>query len=87
MNCSRFVSLFLLAFICVGCASKNSIIAGEVEESFRTRWVAKRMGELQASGVSADAREARRIAVEEFSKRYPYTSVANKPDPVAGTVP
>jgi hypothetical protein len=87
MNCSRLFCLFLLAFICAGCASKNGIIAGEVEESFRTRWVAKRMGELQASGVATDAREARRVAVEEFSKQYPYTSVANKPDPVSGVVP
>ncbi|MBK9990301.1 MAG: hypothetical protein IPP19_06105 [Verrucomicrobia bacterium] len=62
-------------------------IAGEVEESFKTRWIAKRMSELQATGATADPREARAMALDEFRKKYEYTGVAKKPDPVAGSTP
>jgi hypothetical protein len=79
----------LAALIFSGCfyIRKPKPIAGEVEESFKTRWVAKRMGELQANGTATDPRDARKIAVEEFTKKYEFTSIAHKPDPVAGSTP
>jgi hypothetical protein len=81
--------LVLSAALCFsGCINFTTPkpIAGEVEESFKSRWVAKRMGELQASGTP-DPREARGIAVEEFKKKYEFTSVAQKPDPVTASAP
>jgi len=62
-------------------------IAAKVEDGFKTRWVAKRMTELQTNGTATDPREARKIAVDEFKKKYEYTSAAKKPDPVAGATP
>ena len=81
----RYSTLFVLiaAVFFGGCFTKSKPIAGEVEESFKTRWVAKRMTELQSNGTAADPRDARAIAVDEFKKRYEYTAVAKKPDPVA----
>jgi len=83
----RNSSLFILCACLVvgGCFNVRTPkpIAGEVEESFRNRWVAKRMTELQTSGTTPDAREARGIAMEEFKKQYPFTAVAQKPDPMA----
>jgi hypothetical protein len=82
------LSLFALIALCAGTGCTNKFktpVAAEVEESFRTRWVAKRMGELQAGGM-ADAREARRMAVEEFKKKYEYTTTAKQIDPVNGTI-
>jgi hypothetical protein len=72
----------LVVTLFAGCSSKNKPIAGEVEESMKTRWVAKRMGELQATGT--EAREARRIAVEEFKQKFEYAPAAQKVDPLAG---
>jgi hypothetical protein len=65
--------------------TKPKPIAGQVEESFKNRWIAKRMSELQASGKTTDPREARAIALEEFKKKYEYTSVSKKPDPVSSS--
>ena len=82
--------LVLLAALCFGgCFSFTTPkpIAGEVEDSFKTRWVAKRMAELQANGTATDPRDARKIAVDEFKKKYEYTGAAKKPDPVAGSTP
>lgn len=62
-------------------------IAGAVEESLKTHWIAKRMAELQANGTVSDPRDARAIALDEFKKKYECTSVAKKPDPVAGSTP
>jgi hypothetical protein len=83
----RYTTLFVLivAVFFGGCFSKPKPIAGTVEESFKTRWVAKRMSELQANGTAPDPRDARAIAIDEFKKRYEYTAVAKKPDPVAGS--
>jgi len=71
-----------------GCSSKkpkpSPRIAAEVEESFRQRWIAKRMGELQATGKAADARQARRMATDEFKQRFAYASIAQNPDPTVG---
>ena len=80
----------LLAALCFsGCINftKPKPVAGEVEESFKTRWVAKRMSELQASGTASDPRDARTIAIDEFKKKYVSTSVAQKPDPVTNATP
>lgn len=64
--------------------TKTKPIAAEVEESFKNRWIARRMGELQAAGKAADAREARVMALEEFKKTFEYTRVSKKPDPMSG---
>lgn len=65
--------------------TKPKPIAGEVEESFKNRWIAKRMSELQANGVATDPREARAIALEEFKKKFEHTAVSKKPDPVSAS--
>ena len=80
----------LLAALCFsGCINftKPKPVAGDVEESFKTRWVAKRMNELQTSGTAADARDARRMAIDEFKKRFDCTTIAKKPDPVTTATP
>jgi len=84
-----FLRIFCL--LCVfgfsfGCSNKpkpDPRIATEVEESFKQRWIAKRISELTQAGVN-DAREARRRATEEFKQKYVYTSAAQKADPVGG---
>jgi hypothetical protein len=86
----RIPVLFILLSVLTlssGCFSftKTKPIAGEVEESFKNRWIAKRMSELQASGKATDPREARAIALEEFKKKYEYTAISKKPDPVSST--
>ncbi|MFT3783249.1 MAG: hypothetical protein QM790_14665 [Nibricoccus sp.] len=83
----RALCILMAAFALGGCFNIRSPkpIAGPVEESFKNRWVAKRMGELQAAGQAKDAREARTMAVEEFRKKFEYTGVSKKPDPVAGS--
>lgn len=72
----------LVVALLSGCSSRNKPIAGDVEESMKTRWVARRMAELQTTGT--EAREARRIAVEEFKQKFEYTQAAKKVDPLAG---
>lgn len=84
-------AVFLAALVVVsaGCFNRpkaNPHIAAEVEDAFKQRWIAKRMSELQASGVS-DPRQARIQATEEFRKRYEYINSARVPDPVAGSLP
>jgi len=76
----------LLAALCFGgCFNLTTPkpIASEVEDTFKTRWVARRMTELQSNGTATDPRDARRIAVDEFKKKYEFTRAAQKPDPVA----
>ncbi|MFT3868378.1 MAG: hypothetical protein QM715_07760 [Nibricoccus sp.] len=82
-----FVLLAALTLSSSGCFSftKHKPIAGEVEESFKNRWIAKRMSELQTTGKATDPREARAIALEEFKKKYEYTAVSKKPDPVSSS--
>ena len=48
----------------------SSAISSEVEATFRQRWVDKRVGELTAQGVAADA--ARQQASREFHERYQF---------------
>ena len=83
------LSALLAALLFSGCINFTTPkpIAGEVEESFKTRWVAKRMSELQACGTAADPRDARKIAIDEFKKKYERTSIAKKPDPVSSSTP
>jgi len=72
-----------------GCSSKpkqSPRVAEQVEDSFRQRWIAQRMGQLQASGQATDARQARRMATDEFKLRYPNLSIAQNPDATLGTV-
>lgn len=83
-------SLLLLSLVlglgagCFGRSKPNPNIAADVEESFKQRWIARRMAELQASGVS-DPRQARLQATEDFRKKYEYINSARRPDPVAGS--
>jgi len=51
-------------------AKESTAIAGEVEATFRQRWVEKRSGELVAQGLAADA--ARAQAGREFDERYQF---------------
>jgi lipoprotein NlpI len=66
-----------------GCSSvkksrpkESSALATEVEETFRHRWVDKRVSELTAQGVAADA--ARTQADTEFRERYPFNAHEKK---------
>ncbi|HEX2854599.1 MAG TPA: hypothetical protein VHO24_15315 [Opitutaceae bacterium] len=55
---------------------ENSSIAADTDESFRQRFLDRRVAELTATGQNADA--ARAQAAEEFKTRYGYTSAAKK---------
>ena len=57
-------------------AKESSAIASEVEESFRKRWMDKRVGELTATGQTADA--ARTQADAEFRERYAFAQPRQK---------
>ena len=86
MNRSSILCLAAVLAISAACSSKpkpNPAMATEVEEAFKARWVAKRINELTAAGVT-DTREARRQATEEFKQRYEFTNAAQKSDPVNG---
>ncbi|MES2693843.1 MAG: hypothetical protein V4773_10250 [Verrucomicrobiota bacterium] len=47
---------------------ENPAIAADVEETFRRRWMEKRLSELAAQGAEPNA--ARTQAEKEFSERY-----------------
>lgn len=85
-SCLVLLSVLIIGAGMAGCTgkSRNPAITHDVEDSFRSRWVAKRMNELLASGQAADAKEARIMASEEFRKKYEYTGAAQKGDPVKG---
>ncbi len=84
----------VILFLCVigaglGChhhAKENPAVATDAEETFKQRWIAKRMTDLQAGGVS-DAREARRLATDEFYKKYPYLTISAHPERMNGSLP
>lgn len=87
----RFVLICLIPIAALlsvtGCSSKpkpNPRIATQVEENFKQRWIARRMADLQAANQVADAREARRVATDEWKQRYAATSVAQLPDATVG---
>ena len=77
------VGIITLA-LCTGClfsrkaqrAKESTAISADVEESFRKRWVDKRVAELAAQGTVADA--ARTQAETEFRDRYGYTRAGKK---------
>lgn len=77
---SRCLALLILVAVplsltgCLG-SKKNRETpypAAELEESFKERWVTKRVGELLQAGAAADGLQARRIALQEFQERYEY---------------
>jgi hypothetical protein len=47
---------------------ESSAISGDVEATFRLRWIEKRSAELTAQGVAAPAAKSK--AEEEFRERY-----------------
>jgi CRISPR/Cas system-associated endonuclease Cas1 len=49
---------------------ESSSIAADVEETFRKRWVDRRVSELAAQGIAADA--ARPQAETEFREKYAF---------------
>jgi hypothetical protein len=57
-------------------AKESSAISADVEESFRKRWLDKRVGELVAQGTAADT--ARSKAETEFRDRYGYIRAGQK---------
>lgn len=85
-----FLVLLSLLTLSSGCLHKSKPpqpeIAADVENAFKQRWIAKRMAELQASGM-ADGREARRQATEEFRKKYEYINSSRGADPLGAPTP
>lgn len=59
-----------------GRAKESSAIATEVEETFRKRWMDKRVGELTAAGTAADA--ARTQAETEFREKFGFNQTGKK---------
>jgi hypothetical protein len=55
---------------------ESSAIASEVEETFRKRWVDKRVSELTAQGAAADV--ARTQAENEFREKYGFKDAKKK---------
>lgn len=45
-------------------------IAAETENEFRLRWIARRMGELQAGPEAVEPRKAREMATREFAEKF-----------------
>ena len=81
--CLVMLSLVVLSGGCFGRNKPSPTISADIEESFKQRWIAKRMSELQAGGMN-DPRQARIQATEEFRGRYEYIDSARAPDPVTG---
>lgn len=75
---SLVLSLLLALAAASGCLfhrkgskpKESAHIATDVEQGFRQRWMEKRVGELTAQGIAADA--AQQQAAKEFSERYEY---------------
>jgi hypothetical protein len=55
---------------------ESPAISSEVEETFRRRWIEKRVAELAAQGVASPAAEAQ--ADNEFRERFGFTRGGNK---------
>ena len=77
------ITVLASLFLATGCGlfskksdrvKENPAIASEVEETFRRRWVDKRVAELTAQGAAAAA--ARTQAEGEFHEKYGFS---NKP--------
>ena len=77
---TRLLTLLLLLAVPVslsGCLGsrknkESAHPAAELEETFKERWVTKRVGEILQAGGAADGLQARRIALQEFHERYEY---------------
>ena len=50
-------------------------VSTQMEVEFKQRWMDKRVGDLQAQGMTAEAARAR--AEQEFDTTYKYTNPAN----------
>lgn len=59
-----------------GRAKESSAISAEVEETFRRRWIDKRVAELTAQGIAAEA--ARTQADTEFREKYGFNPPAKR---------
>jgi hypothetical protein len=57
-------------------SQEGSAISSEVEATFRQRWLEKRVAELTAQGIAADA--ARTQAAQEFRERYQFDAKVKK---------
>ena len=55
---------------------ESSAISADIEESFRRRWMDKRVAELTSQGSAAEA--ARLQAENEFRERFAFTRAAQK---------
>ena len=55
---------------------ESSAISSEVEETFRKRWIEKRIADLVAAGTPTDA--ARPLAEQEFRDRYGFNQSGKK---------
>lgn len=55
---------------------ESSQIAGEMEATFRRRWIEKRTGELVAQRTPADAAQAQ--ATREFDEKFDFKPVQKK---------
>lgn len=51
---------------------ESSAIATEVEKEFQQRWIAKRVAELSAQGITGVAAEQQ--AQREFTEKYPFAT-------------
>ena len=78
------LTLSLAAALCAGCSmlkksdkpKDTGAIATETDAALQQRWVDKRVAELVAQGVAADAAKAQ--ALEEFRVKYSFTGAAKK---------
>lgn len=55
---------------------ESRAIAGEVEETFKRRWIDQRVTELAAQGLAAEA--ARTQATQEFETKFEFNRPAKK---------
>lgn len=78
-------SLFLAVALTSGCGmfskkssrvKENPAIASDVEETFRRRWMDKRMAELTAQGIATET--ARQQADTEFREKYAFDERSKK---------
>ena len=78
------VTLVILLALSSGCqlfrkkdrVKENPAISSEVEATFRQRWLEKRVAELTAQGIAADA--ARAQAEQEFRERFQFGTGVKK---------
>ena len=79
-----YAALVALLLLSTGCLfskksdrpKETSAISSEIEETFRQRWIEKRIADLVAQGTAAGA--ARPQAEQEFRDRYGFNQKAKK---------